>query len=171
MSFSIKRSLSITRWQQPDLDFSSSSLVIHLCTSSVWLVSFYSWSLVSQQIVPENLRPVLREPVYLEYNRKVHDNPESPAQAEPPLASSMRVKVALGRGRLFVLSLISAWSHRSVSTTLIKRWGPPPSGIHCLLVSNCIQWWAGIGKICALSPGLMVTNGSHFIFFFVTVAF
>ena len=79
-------------------------LVIHPCASSVWLVSFYSWSLVSQQIVPEDLRPVLREPVYLEYNRRVHDNPESPAQAEPPSASSMRVKVALGRGRLFVLT-------------------------------------------------------------------
>ncbi|XP_062238376.1 thymopoietin a isoform X6 [Platichthys flesus] len=46
-----------------------------------------------QTIVPEDIRPVLREPVYLEYNRKVHDNPESPAQAETPSASSIRVKV------------------------------------------------------------------------------
>ncbi|XP_062238372.1 thymopoietin a isoform X2 [Platichthys flesus] len=45
-----------------------------------------------QTIVPEDIRPVLREPVYLEYNRKVHDNPESPAQAETPSASSIRVK-------------------------------------------------------------------------------
>nr|XP_019955460.1 PREDICTED: thymopoietin isoform X3 [Paralichthys olivaceus] len=44
------------------------------------------------QIVPEDLRPVLREPVYLEYNRKVYDKPQSPAKAEPPSASSVRVK-------------------------------------------------------------------------------
>ncbi|XP_062238374.1 thymopoietin a isoform X4 [Platichthys flesus] len=49
-----------------------------------------------QTIVPEDIRPVLREPVYLEYNRKVHDNPESPAQAETPSASSIRVKKEYG---------------------------------------------------------------------------
>nr|XP_019955463.1 PREDICTED: thymopoietin isoform X5 [Paralichthys olivaceus] len=48
------------------------------------------------QIVPEDLRPVLREPVYLEYNRKVYDKPQSPAKAEPPSASSVRVKEECG---------------------------------------------------------------------------
>nr|XP_019955462.1 PREDICTED: thymopoietin isoform X4 [Paralichthys olivaceus] len=49
------------------------------------------------QIVPEDLRPVLREPVYLEYNRKVYDKPQSPAKAEPPSASSVRVKKSKSR--------------------------------------------------------------------------
>lgn len=50
---------------------------------------------LSQQIVPEDLRPVLTDQVQLESNRKVHHRLDSPARADSPSTSSRPAQVAL----------------------------------------------------------------------------
>ncbi|XP_018552736.1 LOW QUALITY PROTEIN: lamina-associated polypeptide 2, isoforms beta/delta/epsilon/gamma-like [Lates calcarifer] len=48
---------------------------------------------LSQQIVPEDLRPELTDPIQLKSNRNIHHKSDSPAQAERHSTSSRRVQV------------------------------------------------------------------------------
>ncbi|XP_040004717.1 thymopoietin a isoform X2 [Xiphias gladius] len=59
-------------------------------------VKHRSRRLSHRRIVPEDLRPVLTNPVQLESNRKVHHKPYSPARVEPRSTSSRPVQSLAG---------------------------------------------------------------------------
>lgn len=102
----LESSSSVTRFQLvfPSFFplFSSLHLVSHLSSLLVNTASCppflcpYLPVLQSQQIVPEDLRPVLTEQVQLQSNRRVHHRLDSPAQAEPPSTSTRPAQVVLG---------------------------------------------------------------------------
>lgn len=120
-----------------------------LLSSCLFALSPYLLVSVSQQIVPEDLRPVLTNPVQLESNRKVHHKPYSPARVEPRSTSSRPVQVALGRGRLYVLSLISGRTHWPVGSNVcwsVEEMSAPPLGICCQL-SSCLKLHSRV-RIC-----------------------
>lgn len=73
---------------------SCSSLLINL---SFWLTLCACPVFLSQQIVPEDLRPVLSDQAQLQYNKRVHHRLDSPARAEPRSTSSRPAQVAQGR--------------------------------------------------------------------------
>lgn len=111
---------------------------------------------LSQQVVLEDLRPVLTDQVQLQSSRSVQHRLESPARAEPPSTSSRPAQVVLGCGHwetLFVHLLIPAWTHWSASTHVCRLICAPSGGWH----------------MCVLSTRLIVTNDFYFPCCFVTI--
>lgn len=95
------------------------------------VLCLYALVFLSQQIVLEDLRPVLTDQVQLQSSRSVQHRLESPAQNEGSSTSSRPAQVVLGCGHwetLFVHSLIPAWTHWSASTCVYHLISAPSGG-------------------------------------------
>lgn len=132
--------------QKADPHVSSLSVRLSLCPLPVS-------ASVSLQIVPEDLRPVLPDPVPLESNRRAHRKSDSPARAERRSSSSRSVQVAVDCGRS--ASLTPAQTRLVRWCVWLWIWGRDEE--------DSLRGWCV--DVCIIRTWLEVTNGSRFTYF------